>query len=98
MIEMVDCREFLDEGKYANKTTLANKILLSNLDLSRKKDASFICPSGKEREMSVQGTFGSEVFEYVKLSLKGCTLGDQCLSDEEITSKSFNFVSLSSHA
>ena len=45
--------------------------------------------------MSVQGNFGSEKFNYVKVEVEGCDLGEgECMSDEELIYQSFNFVSL----
>ena len=45
--------------------------------------------------MSVQGNFGSEKFNYVKVEVEGCDLGeDECMPDEELIYQSFNFVNL----
>jgi len=44
--------------------------------------------------MIVRGYYGSEPFEYVKLQVTGCVLGDECASESEIRGKSFNFINL----
>ena len=45
--------------------------------------------------MSVQGNFGSEKFNYVKVEVEGCDLGEgESMSDEELINQSFNFVNL----
>ena len=44
--------------------------------------------------MVVTGHIGSQQFQYVKIGVEGCTLGDECLPAEEISKQSFNFFSL----
>ena len=44
--------------------------------------------------MMVRGYYGSEFFEYVKVQLTGCVLGDECASESEIRGMSINFVNL----
>ena len=64
---------------------------MENLDKLRK---DFLCPVGLD-VMSVQGNFGSEKFNYVKVEVEGCDLGEgECMSDEELIYQSFNFVNL----
>ena len=56
----------------------------------------YLCPINIE-EMSVQGQFGSSIFNYVRISLEGCDLGDECLPDEEVSGTYFGFVHLRAH-
>ena len=48
--------------------------------------------------MILQGTYGSETFSYIKLTVTGCDLGaDKCVSDNELKDVSINFISLNSN-
>ena len=45
--------------------------------------------------MSLLGHFGSPEFNYVEIKLLGCNLGkDQCATDEELYSKTFDLALL----
>ena len=46
--------------------------------------------------MSVQGYFGSDFFNYVKIEVQGCDLSDEndCMSDNELIYQNLNFVTL----
>lgn len=48
--------------------------------------------------MSVQGNFGSKVFNYVKIKIEGCDLGpDECMTDEELIYERFNYINLNAY-
>ena len=62
----------------------------------KKGGLGYLCPIGVEK-MSVQGNFGSESFNYVKIEVEGCDLGEaegDCMSDDELIFQSVNFVNL----
>ena len=42
----------------------------------------------------MMGSYGSERFDYVKISLEGCTLGKDCASDEDLMQVGFNFYTI----
>ena len=98
-IQLIDCREYLkDGGGTHSHVDLGNKRqLLEGLLLTRKNYAKFLCPSDID-SLKVEGNFGSEKFQYVKIKVEGCDLGEEeCLPLEEIEGKTINFLSLRSH-
>ena len=55
-----------------------------------KSDQNFLCPVGLD-SLKIRGDFGADNFDFVKISVIGCDLGqDLCLSDPEIANKTFN--------
>ena len=95
-IEMVDCTEYLEGGRLAHFELGKKKILVDNISLGRKRDATFLCPY-VETDLKVRGHFGSIRFDYVKLNIEGCNLGDLCFSDEVINGWTVNFMSSRAH-
>ena len=97
-IEMVDCREYQEGGEYENFDLRHKKTLIDNINMTRKTDSTFLCPYlPNDSSMTIQGHFGSEYFQYVKLKIEGCDLGNECFTDEELYEKTVNFISLRSH-
>ena len=83
VIEMIDCKEYQEGGKYASFDLKKKKTLIDNINVDRLQDSTFLCPKIAENEsLNVQGHFGSKMFQYVKLKIEGCDLGDKCFSDE----------------
>ena len=93
---MVDCTEYLEGGRLADFELGKKKILVDNISLGRKRDATFLCPY-VETDLMVRGHFGSIRFDYVKLKIEGCNLGDLCFSDEVINGWTVNFMSSRAH-
>lgn len=58
--------------------------------INKKK---WLCPFGIESLM-LEGNIDSEEFRYVKLAIKGCKLGNECLNDDELSRQAINFLSL----
>ena len=44
----------------------------------------------------MKGEYGDELFEFVKITVEGCELGDKCASDEEIMQQDMTFYTLRS--
>lgn len=55
----------------------------------------FLCPTNIDK-LVIRGSFGAKNFDYIKIAVEGCLLGDQCISDEELLEKTINFVTVSS--
>ena len=45
-------------------------------------------------KLVLRGSFGAENFDYVKIGISGCDLGDECLSEDELMQINFNFIGL----
>ena len=69
---------------------------MDNISLDRKRDATFLCPY-VEGDLKVRGHFGSVRFDYVKLKIEGCDLGDLCFPDELLDGITINFMSSRAH-
>ena len=68
-------------GPYEHLLTEAQKILLKGTDFQRIKGMSFLCPYNID-SLRIQGSFTSAHYEYVKLELLGCDLGDECFPED----------------
>ena len=82
-LEMEECKEFQEGGKFASQVTESQKTILNSVNLARKRDVTFLCPSNFG-SLTVQGSFGADKFDYVKISYIGCNLGAECIPDEEL--------------
>lgn len=54
----------------------------------------FLCPINVD-SLPVAGRFGSDLYQYVNINLKGCQLADACLPDTDIYRQKFNLLFLS---
>ena len=93
-IELIDCNLYLHDDKYSRLLNPPQKTLVNdNLTRLLNKKLSFLCPY-KMDHMRVQGGYGSQDFDYVKIAVYGCDIGDECMNDEEISKTTINFLSL----
>ena len=84
---MIDCRELLVEKGGDNRHF---HFSIEKLEKS-KPGVTWLCPHNIE-SLSIRGSFGSEFFDFVRIRLTGCDLGDACASDEETSQMTLNFV------
>ena len=56
---------------------------------------NLLCPIFPE-ELVVRGYFGHDYFAYVEIEIKGCDLGDKCISDVALMKKSWNYIDIKS--
>ena len=78
-ITLVDCKELLPGGAYENQSN-SQIIDYANIYKGRRQ-ASFLCPTDID-QLYVQGNFGSDIFEYVKIAVKPCVEGN-CVAKED---------------
>ena len=90
MLDMVDCTEVLPGGQHSenaeNNAEFSFEQLMEGLDAS-----NFLCPINLD-SLTIGGKEQSDLFEFVQISLKGCNLGADCLSEKEVAKTTFNFV------
>jgi len=58
----------------------STKLLVKSI-LNTRRNTSFSCPVNLE-SLVVRGHYGATHFDYVRISVKGCDLGDECFSDK----------------
>lgn len=68
-IDLVQCNEFLPGGAYEGQANNEN-FDFAALDKLKKK-FGFLCPLNIT-DMSVQGQYGSDTFNYVRIGVEGC--------------------------
>ena len=97
-LNLIDCNEYVrEDGTHRGKELGGKQILLDTLNLERKLEYKrTLCPADVD-SLTVNGHYGSNLFEYVEIKVKGCELGEDCLPLEEVLNASINFVSLRSH-
>ena len=96
-ITLADCVDFLPGGKFEGEYT-GNKIkFIEQLNPVRADYSEYLCPQGVD-ELSVGGHYMSEKFDYVKIGLKGCDLGEDCLDDEALKKKGLNLYIMNQYA
>ena len=57
-----------------------------------RKKSNMLCPVGEE-SLLLEGSFGSDKFDYFQIVVKACT-GTSCASENEIADTGFNLVML----
>ena len=77
------CEELLPGGKYEGRSNNPRFDIHALLD---NRWATHVCPLDIG-EINLTGIFDSPVFNYVKISVKGCQLEDGTCSDDEAVSK-----------
>ena len=81
-IELVDCAELVSGGayeQYGQKFT--NVFDFEQLVKVGNKESDFLCPFS-QKTLNVEGEFGSDIFRYIKIVVKGCNLGpNECASE-----------------
>ena len=93
---MISCDEYLEGGEHTSVNLSNKQVLVDNIQLDRKRGVQFLCPYVPD-SLRVRGHFGSSNFDYVKLKIEGCDLGEECFSDEEISGIAINFASSRAH-
>ena len=83
-IQLVDCAEMGGQVGHLK--------VFENAENGRGK-FDFLCPIIPE-EFRSRGKFGDPLFDYIQIHVKGCDLGAECLSDEEVKKQGVNFLSL----
>ena len=81
VLEMVDCLSLLEDPEYEN-FHISTKLLIQSIQNTRR-NKRFLCPVNIET-LVVRGHYGAKNFDYVKLAVKGCTLGSECFNDQEL--------------
>ena len=80
-IEMVDCKEFAPNGKYAAQ---ANSKVFPYGTLTNGKGATILCPLNVT-SMELTGQYGDDLFTYMDIEWLGCDLGDDlCATNDEV--------------
>ena len=46
----------------------------------------------------MRGRFSSDYFDYMKIELVGCDLGDECYDDSQLARQQINFLTIKTHA
>ena len=72
-VEMVDCRELIDEKdgtNYSNNENFDIEKMIQSLK------GNFLCPKNVD-EMIVQGNYGDDEFKFVKITVDGCQLSEE---------------------
>lgn len=83
---MVDCRELSETYSETNAT---NNIAF---DFSRLSKDSWLCPHALD-SLKLIGSFGSEIFTFVKIAVHGCDLAEMdCAKDDELKNVTINYV------
>ena len=96
---MVPCEDLAPGGKHQDQALASNDYFSYRNPLKNRKPGGFLCPINIEK-LGLQGNYGSEVFEYLEISVYGCdqeTLpaGEVCANDADVAYNTFNigFVS-----
>ena len=94
-IKMVSCSQLMEGGMYYQRTN--NKAFRVDNLLKGRKDSAFLCPVELD-SLELQGNFGADNFNFVKMRLHGCdnsNIDVECASDLEVSQTTFNFAMLS---
>ena len=88
-LKLIDCRELRDNINLRGKKNYEH----FNLEklLKSKPGSNWLCPYGIE-SLNIRGSFGDDFFEYVRIRLSGCQLGDSCASEEELSEVKMNLA------
>ena len=84
---MDSCSKFLKGGPYEHMIVnekVKEQMSEASAIFKSRGGQTYLCPVGLE-SLKVRGDYGSENFDFVKISLKGCDLGpEECASEAEV--------------
>lgn len=84
---MANCKDYVDNGLYEDVLTSDQKEILSQFK------ENYLCPvadSLKSRGREIN----PETFDYVKVSILGCDIGNECFPYSELSKSLIKFIQL----
>ena len=93
-IEMVDCMKLKEDPDFENFHD-STKLLVESIQKTRQ-NTNFLCPINYEN-LVVRGHYGATYFDYVRIFVYGCDLGDECFPNQTIQQRSINYISMKAH-
>lgn len=73
----------------------STKLLVKSIQNTRR-NTSFLCPINLE-SLVVRGHYGATHFDYIRIGVRGCDMGDECFTDQQLMKKAINYLSMKAH-
>jgi hypothetical protein len=91
---MVDCASLKEDPNY-EQMHISTKLLVESIS-NTKKGTKFWCPKNLE-SLIVRGHYGAKYFDYARIVVKGCDLGQECYDDQKLMNQSINYIGMRAH-